>query len=177
MVREGWKCSESVGRGSSIGHKCWNMHPEPGVAHQHVHVCPSANLFFKRIFPYFLEARSIVWTPNRPEPMQNHFSGQKWSKTQIFSPDMPQQILANSDLHLPSTIIAELNLERMEGVVWTCVVQQGGEEEEEELADEIQESDCLAIDSSGSECATEQAEKMKQFTVREQVVSGVYMEG
>ena len=34
MVREGWKCLESVWRGSSIGHKCWNMCSEPGVAHQ-----------------------------------------------------------------------------------------------------------------------------------------------
>src|SRR5882762_3846191 len=34
MVREGWKHSESVRRGSSIGHKCRNMRPEPGVAHQ-----------------------------------------------------------------------------------------------------------------------------------------------
>ena len=28
------KCSKSVRRGSSIGHKCRNMRPEPGVAHQ-----------------------------------------------------------------------------------------------------------------------------------------------
>ena len=28
------KHSESVQRGSSIGHECQNMHPEPGVAHQ-----------------------------------------------------------------------------------------------------------------------------------------------
>ena len=35
MVREGRKCSESVRRGSSIGHECQNMRPEPGVAHQH----------------------------------------------------------------------------------------------------------------------------------------------
>src|SRR5882762_5717689 len=35
MVRLGWKRSESVRRGSSIGHECWNMHPEPGVAHHH----------------------------------------------------------------------------------------------------------------------------------------------
>jgi hypothetical protein len=34
MVREGRKCSESVRRSSSIGHKCQNMCPEPGVAHQ-----------------------------------------------------------------------------------------------------------------------------------------------
>jgi len=34
MVREGWKHSEGVQRGSSICHKCQNMHPEPGVAHQ-----------------------------------------------------------------------------------------------------------------------------------------------
>ena len=33
MVREGRKRSESVWRGSSIGHECRNMHPEPGVAH------------------------------------------------------------------------------------------------------------------------------------------------
>ena len=34
MVREARKHSESVRRGSAIGHKCWNMRPEPGVAHQ-----------------------------------------------------------------------------------------------------------------------------------------------
>src|ERR1700676_2685907 len=33
MVREGRKHSESVRRGSSIGHECRNMRPEPGVAH------------------------------------------------------------------------------------------------------------------------------------------------
>ena len=40
MVREGQKCSESVWRGLSIGHKCQNMCPEPGVAHQHGQVLP-----------------------------------------------------------------------------------------------------------------------------------------
>jgi hypothetical protein len=34
MVREGRKRSESVRRGLSIGHECWNMRPKPGVAHQ-----------------------------------------------------------------------------------------------------------------------------------------------
>src|ERR1700676_609612 len=33
MVREGQKRSESVWRSLSIGHKCRNMCPEPGVAH------------------------------------------------------------------------------------------------------------------------------------------------
>ena len=36
---EGWKHSESVQRGSFIGHKCWNMRPEPGVAHHHSICC------------------------------------------------------------------------------------------------------------------------------------------
>jgi len=31
------KHSESVRRGSSIGHECRNMRPEPGVAHQRVY--------------------------------------------------------------------------------------------------------------------------------------------
>src|SRR5882762_3521767 len=39
MVREGWKHSESVQRGSFIGHKCQNMCPEPGVAHHHSICC------------------------------------------------------------------------------------------------------------------------------------------
>ena len=38
MVREGQKCSESVWRSLSIGHKCRNMRPEPGVAH---HLLPT----------------------------------------------------------------------------------------------------------------------------------------
>jgi len=38
MVREGQKHSESVRRGSAIGHECWNMRPEPGVAH---HLLPT----------------------------------------------------------------------------------------------------------------------------------------
>jgi len=38
MVREGQKRSESVHRGSSICHKCRNMHLEPGVAH---HLLPT----------------------------------------------------------------------------------------------------------------------------------------
>ena len=36
MVREGQKRLESVWRGSSIGHECRNMRPEPGVAHHRV---------------------------------------------------------------------------------------------------------------------------------------------
>ena len=35
MVREGQKCSEGVQKSSCTGHECWNMHSEPGVAHQH----------------------------------------------------------------------------------------------------------------------------------------------
>src|SRR5882762_5980815 len=33
------KHSESVQRGSSIGHECRNMRPEPGVAHHHHQCC------------------------------------------------------------------------------------------------------------------------------------------
>jgi len=35
MIRDGWKRSEIVRRSSSIGHKCRNMYPEPGVAHHY----------------------------------------------------------------------------------------------------------------------------------------------
>ena len=43
-------------------------------------------------FPIFLEARSVVRTPNGPRPRLDHFSGHNWSKTQIFGPDTPQRI-------------------------------------------------------------------------------------
>ena len=67
--------------------------------------CAQAQIYFLKEFSH------IFW---RLDPLSGHQTGQsqckiafldrKWSKTRIFSPDMPQQILANSDLHLPSTI-------------------------------------------------------------------------
>jgi len=54
MVREGRKRLESVRRGSSIGHKCRNMRPEPGVAHQRLSMCWSQdrNHLVTLYFPY-----------------------------------------------------------------------------------------------------------------------------
>jgi len=73
MVREGWKCSESVWRGSSICHEYWNMHPEPGVAH-HQKVAVKAKSFAYSVChvtlvpggsSHFKQAGILGWTHAR----------------------------------------------------------------------------------------------------------------
>ena len=69
---------------------------------------------------------------------------------------------------------AELNLERMAGMVRICVVRWGGESEEVELADEIERSAMACSDNERAAMETGEAEG---FAVRECIARGVCMEG